>query len=306
MASDPVASNPVDPSCVGVGSPSRVGSPDLGQDRPPVAFQEDDRGGVTVAVDRHPQSHVCLRDPGLLVFEYVQHIALVVGTLRPTAPAPLRVTHVGGAGLTIARWVQHTRPGSPQIVLEPDAALTEAVRQRLPLPRGHRIRVRAVDGAHGILDLRDGSADVVILDAYAAGRVPAELTTVEWLGQAARVLTADGVLVANLADEPGLGYVARVLASIVASGGFAGVNGCAAIAATSVWKRRHFGNVVVAAGRSELDLAALARAASSAPIPTTLAHGAVLERLARHARALTSTDPELSPEPPEAGAWRVR
>ena len=258
-----------------------------------------------MVIDGHPQSHVCLRDPGLLAFEYVQHLALVVGTLGPSAPAPLRVTHVGGAGLTLPRWVQHTRPGSPQIVLEPAAEVTAAVRERLPLPRGHRIRVRAVGGAEGVAVLRDGSADVLILDAYAAGRVPAELTTVEWLTEVARVLGSDGVLVANLADEPGLGYVARVLASIGASG-LARVDGCAAIAPTSVWKGRHFGNVVVAAGRSGLDQGALVRAAASAPIPTTVAHGAALARLVRHARALTTADGAASPAPPPAGAWRVR
>ena len=35
----------------------------------------------------------------------------------------LRVIHVGGAAMTLARYVAHTRPTSPQIVLEPDAEL---------------------------------------------------------------------------------------------------------------------------------------------------------------------------------------
>ncbi len=110
----------------------------------------DDRGGVTVILDGSPQSHVQLDDPGLLAFEYVQHLGLVLDTLPP---GPLAVTHVGGAGLTLARYVNHVRPGSPQIVLEPDAALTELVRRELPLPRQHRIRVRPVDGLQGWLSL---------------------------------------------------------------------------------------------------------------------------------------------------------
>ena len=44
--------------------------------------------------------------------------ALVLEALRPD-PAPLAVTHVGGAGMTLARWVHRVHPGSPQIVLEP-------------------------------------------------------------------------------------------------------------------------------------------------------------------------------------------
>lgn len=262
-----------------------------------------DADGVTVLVDGHPQSHVCLRDPGLLAFEYMQHLGLAVQMVRPPAPAPLRVTHVGGAGLTLARWVQHTRPGSTQVVLEPDAELTALVRDALPLPRGHRIRVRPVGGTEGIGALGDSSADVIILDAYAAGRVPAELTTTEWFAEAARVLDADGLLAANLADEPGLGYAARVLASIEDSGGFAET---AVIAAHEVWKGRRFGNLVVVAGRHGLDIAALLRAAAGAPTPTGVRHGQPLRAMWRSARVRTAADPAQSPVPPDPGRWRVR
>src|SRR3954470_24948322 len=106
---------------------------------------------VTVVLDGQPQSAVDLEHPERLDFEYVQHLALCIDTLAPEGL--LRVTHVGGAGLTLPRWVQATRPGSPQVVLEPDAALTEAVRRELPLPRGHRIRVRPLDRVAGVAGL---------------------------------------------------------------------------------------------------------------------------------------------------------
>ena len=51
---------------------------------------------------------------------------MVLGALLDALPAgPVAVSHVGGAAMTLPRYVAHTRPGSPQIVLEPDAALTE-------------------------------------------------------------------------------------------------------------------------------------------------------------------------------------
>src|SRR5699024_1205986 len=111
----------------------------LPRDYPPtvaeIDFVPDEHGGMTVTVDGHPQSHVDLEDPEGLVFEYVQHMAAVIDAGFPR-PDPIGVTHVGGAGLTLARWVHATRPGSPQIVLEPDEQLTAQVRERLPLPRG--------------------------------------------------------------------------------------------------------------------------------------------------------------------------
>lgn len=261
-------------------------------------FDTDDRGGVTVVLDGHPQSYVDLADPGLIAFEYVQHLALVLDT-RPAGR--LAVTHVGGGGLTLARYVEHTRPGSPQIVLEPDADLTAEVRRRLPLPRGHRIRIRPVDGASGTAGLGSAGADAVVLDAYAGGRVPAELTGAAYLREVARVLRPDGVLAANVADEPGLRYVARFVATVLSTGEFAEV---ALLATHDVLKGRRFGNVVVAAGRSGLDRPRLQRAVAAATTPTGLRGGAELSRMIAGARPFGAGEP--SPPAPDAGRWRVR
>lgn len=296
-----------------------------------VAFEPDGQGGWTVMLDGQPQSHVDLADPGLVTFEYVQHFCLAIASCSPAAPAPLRVTHVGGAGLTLARWVQHTRPGSPQIVLEPDSALSAAVRERLPLPRGHRIRVRPVDGRTGVDALGSASADVIVLDAYAAGRVPAELVTPAFLTDVARVLAPGGLLLANLADEPGLRWAARVLATIAAVEGMADL---AILATHDVLKGRRFGNLVAVASkvgpqplatptradsatsglassthaghRPRLDVNALQRAAASAPIPTGVRSGSDLTRLIAGVRTLTDGGAVGSPPPPHPGAWRVR
>lgn len=272
-----------------------------------ISFEPDGHGGWTVMKDGQPQSHVDLADPGLVTFEYVQHFCLAIASCAPAASAPLRITHVGGAGLTLARWVQHTRPGSPQIVLEPDAALSAAVRERLPLPRGHRIRVRPVDGRTGVGALRSASADVVVLDAYAAGRVPAELVTPTFLADVARVLAPGGLLLANLADEPRLRWATRVLATFAAVEGIADL---AVLATHDVLKGRRFGNLVAVAVaatvRPRLDVHALQRAAASAAIPTGVRAGTDLTRLIAGARPFTDTDAVESPSPPDPGAWRIR
>ena len=262
---------------------------------------ERDGPVVTVVLDGQGQSAVDLDDPARLDFEYVQHLALCVDALAPAGP--LRFTHVGGAGLTLPRWVHHTRPGSPQIVLEPDAALTEAVRRELPLPRGHRIRVRAVDGLTGIRAVRDASADVLVLDAYAGGRVPAELGTLEWFGEVARVLAPGGLMLANVADEPGLRYAGRV-----AAGAHAAIGTVAFVGLHEVLKGKRFGNLVLVASRTPLDLWTLRRATASAPLPTGVLAGDDLARRTTGARPFSSAaaDVAASPPPPERGAWRRR
>ena len=260
---------------------------------------ERDGSLVTVVVDGQPQSAVDLDDPTRLDFEYAQHLALCVDALAPSGP--LRVTHVGGAGLTLARWVHHTRSGSPQIVFEPDAVLTGAVRRELPLPRGHRIRVRALDGMSGLAGLKDASADVVLVDAYQQGRVPAELGTVEWFAEVARVTAPRGLLLANLADEPGMRYAARVAAGAKVSLGHV-----ACVGLHEVLKRKRFGNVVLVASTSPLDLWTLRRVTASAPLPTGVLDWSELVRRAPGARpfSIAGRDVAASPEPPVRNAWR--
>ncbi|HET7397889.1 MAG TPA: fused MFS/spermidine synthase [Intrasporangium sp.] len=262
-----------------------------------VTLEWDDRGGVTVVMDGTPQSHVQPDDPTVLVFEYVQHLAAVV---RVLAPGPLAVTHVGGAGLTLPRWVEATRPGSPQIVLEPDAALTELVRREVPLPRRHRIRVRAQDGLTGVSALADSSADVVVTDAYAAGRVPGELTHTAYVEQVTRVLRHSGAALWNLADEPGLRYVARVVATVRQH-----LPHAALLATHEVLKGRRFGNAVLAASRVPLPLDALRREVASAALPTGVRAERELDRLGGGGRPFVA-DSCASPPPPDARGWRVR
>ena len=257
----------------------------------------DRPGGWLLLTDRIRQSYVDLDDPTYLDFEYIQAFADVIELLPD---GPLAITHVGGAGCTLARYVVARRPGSSQIVLEPDEALTAVVRARLPFPRGARIRIRPVDGRAGIAGLRAASADVVVLDAYLGGRVPAELTTEQFFGEVARVLRPDGVLLANLADGPPLRYTRRVVRTVAAFLPRVAVRSDAA-----VFRGRRFGNVVLAASRSELDTAALVRAAASAMFPQRVLAGGELDDFAGRAPVLTDADPMRSPAPPDE-IWRVQ
>lgn len=251
----------------------------------------DRPGGWLITIDRVRQSYVDLDDPTYLDFEYVQVFADVLMALPE---GPLAVTHIGGAGCTLARWLAAVRPGSTQIVLEPDEALTSTVRARLPLPRGHRIRIRTVDGRAGTAALRDCAADVLVLDAFAGGRVPAELTTVEYVGEVARVLRPGGLLLANVADGPPLTYTRRLLATVRSV-----LPHVAVIADGSVLKGRRFGNVVLVASRAPLPMEQIRRASAGAAFPRS-----VRTTMPGDARPLTDADSMRSPTPPDA-LWKV-
>jgi spermidine synthase len=277
--------------------------PDEGTAGGAVQFLADaDRpGGWLLLIDRIRQSYVDLDDPTYLDFEYAQWFADVFDVL----PAgPLAVTHVGGGACTLARYVAATRPGSSQIVLEPDERLTALVLTRPPFARGSKVRIRPVGGAEGIAALRDASADVLVLDAFAGGRVPAELTTVEFLAEVARVLTPQGVFVANVADGGFDGggpvlYTRRLVAALRSA--FADV---LVRADPAVLKGRRFGNVVLAASSGGLPVAELARLAAGAMFPQRVVAGTELTELVRDAAPLTAAAPMRSPAPPDE-IWRV-
>ena len=259
----------------------------------------DHRGGATVERDGHPQSYVHPDDPLLLVFEYVEQFALVLEALRPD-PAPLAVTHVGGAGMTLARWVHRVHPGSPQIVLEPDTELTALVRRELPLPRGHRIRVRPVTAQVGICALRHGSADVVVVDAYDEGQVPGELVGTWWIGELERVLADDGLVLLNASDQAPFPWLGRLCATLRTRFPHVGQ-----LVLREVAKGRTFGNVVVVASRLPLDDVSLHRVAARASFPAMWRPSAEVARLVAGSRPFGEMG-EPSPVPPVPGVLRRR
>ena len=163
--------------------------------------------------------------------------------------------------MTLARYVAATRPGSPQIVLEPDAEVTELVRAELPLPRRSGIKVRPVDGRSGVAALRDGQAELLVLDAYADGRVPTDLLTREHFRDVARVLDA-GCYLLNLSDRAPFAHTRRVLAGLRESFGHLAMG-----AEPATLRGRRDGNLMVLASTAPLPLAALRLRAQASPAP---------------------------------------
>lgn len=252
-----------------------------------------DRGtGFLLQVGQTDQSYVDLDDPEWLEFDYIQRMADALEAFAP-GREPIRVVHVGGAGMTLARYVAATRPRSSQIVLEPDEALTAYVREHLPLPSRSGIKVRGIDGRNGLAAMRPDYADVIIVDAFDGPRVPADLTTIEALAQTAAVLVPGGLLMLNLTDRAPFGYVRRVLAGL--RNEFADV---LLSAEPATFKGRRFGNVLVCASGTGLPAAALATKASRSAFPYRVIAGDAVRQTFAAAAPFTDADSSLSPEPP--------
>jgi spermidine synthase len=257
-------------------------------------------------IDGVPQSGVDLGDPGYLEFEYVRRIGHAADLAFPPGE-PLRVLHLGGGALTLPRYLQHTRPGSGQLVAELDDALTALVRAHLPLPAGHRIRVRAADARAVTESVRPASYDLVIADVFAGAMTPAHLTTAEFAAATARALRPGGVYAVNVAagrlpsgiPRDGLDEARSAVATIRSE-----YKETCMIAEPSVLKGRRRGNLVILGSDQPLPEAALARAAASDPFPARLVAGQDLRRFVAGAAVVTdasvaaniTASPETSPQ----------
>jgi spermidine synthase len=249
-----------------------------------------------------PQSHVDLADPRHLELEYMRRLGHLVDLAGP-AGQPLRVLHLGGGGLTLARYVAATRPGSRQLAVESSAAVADLVRQRLPLdrrrgPRAGQIRVRVADARAVLEQVPAGSFDVVVCDAFDGPRTPGHLTSVEFTAAAARALAPPGIYAVNVGDGPPLTHIRRRVATVRSVFPHACV-----IAEAAVLRGRRFGNLVIAAAGRELPVAGLIRRAASDPFPARLVEGGALDRFVAGAKPITDAVAVPSPAvPPEVFA----
>lgn len=257
-------------------------------------------GAFRVVTGDTSQSWVDLSDPTHVDFEYVQRIieALRFTILTRPADERLRVIHLGGGGLSIPRWIAAVRPHTAQIVCEPDAALTDEVRRKLPLPRNSGIKVREVDGRTGLDAMPDDYADAVILDAFDGHHVPGDLATSGFFATARRVLRPGAVLIVNLTDAGPFRWGKRCVAGLRRSFRHVVLSGEPAVV-----KGRRFGNLVLVAAGVELPVAALTRGAAGAAFPYRLLHGRDLDRWVGQAVPFDDAAPERSPGPPTGRTW---
>lgn len=205
--------------------------------REPSIDREDDF--LILTLDDMQQSAVCLESPTRVHFDYMRRMADVIDRM----PAgPLRILHIGGAAMSLPRYIVATRPRSSQIVLEPDASVIDLVRKEAPMPPKCGVKIRNTDGLTGIAAVRNESQQVVILDAFSDGEVPDELTSGEFFAQLKRVMTADGVFLANIIDTAPFPATREFVASA------AGLGAVAIGVERSTLKGKRDGNVVVAAG----------------------------------------------------------
>lgn len=193
------------------------------------------------------QSHVDLADPRTIRHEYLRRIAAVVDTLgRPHRP--LDVLHLGAGALTLPRYVQVTRPGSRQVVIEIERELPGFVIDRLPLPAGTDLEVVVGDAREELAAMPGVLVDLMVLDVFTGEETPEHLACRDFYAEAIGRLAPGGVLLVNIGDDAGLRFFARQAQALEEAAAAAGVGGPWTLAEAHLLEQRLAGNLVLGAG----------------------------------------------------------
>lgn len=257
-------------------------------------------GSLLLVVDGTPQSHVDPSHPTELFFEYVNRMGHVIDQLPP---GPLTALHLGAGALTLPRYIEATRPGSRQQVLELEPDLVKLVRTHIPLPKGASIRLRYGDARETLGKLPAGlrgTVDLAIVDVFGGARIPAHVTSLEFYTELGRFLTPEGVLMVNVADGGALSFARGQAATLRL--GFADT---ALLAESAVLKGRRYGNFVLVASPVELPLEWMPRLLAGGPHPASVVHGRELRDWIAGAPVVTDASSTPSP-PPARSLFQVR
>lgn len=263
------------------------------------AWFEEDRfvpGTVQLIIDGTPQSHINPHAPDELFFEYVRRIGHVIDAFR-TPGKPITALHLGGGGFTLPRYIEATRPGSRQQVIELEGELVDFVREAFPLPARASIRVRRGDARELLLKLPAGlhkNVEIIVVDVFSGSTTPSHLTSVEFYDLMLPLLAKNALVVVNATDGSGQAFVrsqAATLQSVFGS--------VIAVAEPQVLKGRRFGNVVlVAAHGKKPRLDWLPRLMAGGPHPARLLEKAELTHFIGGAKPVTDATAISSPTPP--------
>jgi spermidine synthase len=259
-------------------------------------------GAFELVVDGTPQSHVNLDDPTQLFFEYVQRMGHVIDQLGMPGE-PLTALHLGAGALTLPRYIEATRPGSRQQVLELEPALVDLVRAELPLPRGASIRVRYGDARATLAKLPAGlrgAVDLLVVDVFGGARIPAHVTSVEFYRECAAFLSPEGVLLVNVADGSGAAFARGQGATLRTV-----FEDLAVLAEPHVLRGRRYGNFVFVASAGPLPLEWMPRLMAGGPHPAAVVHGRELKDWIAGAPVVQDSTAVPSP-PPARSVFQVR
>lgn len=239
---------------------------DLGARIVPDGFSES---GYILEIGGAEQSHVDLGDPAHIFYEYLRRIGNVIDIFRPDAQ-PISAAHLGAGALTLARYIQATRPGSTQVAVDIERELPTLVLNELPMPAGTSLEVliddarAAIPHLASILDTQQG-IDAIILDIFSGWGAPEHLIEADFYRKLKAELSEAGVVIVNVGDDPGLTFFAAQARTML---GIFDHLWC--LTEQSLVSTRQAGNLILVGSQTALDVEARATLLAAGPHPAVV------------------------------------
>ena len=172
-------------------------------------------GGRLLLLNSARHSYVDLDDFEHLEFAYAKWMGAFIDLYRPVGQ-PLRALHVGGGGFTLPRYLDATRPGTFNRVLELDGELVALDEAKLGVVPGPSLNIVVGDARISLTNQSSGDFDLVVGDAFGHLAVPWHLTTREFVTEIRRVLAPEGAYALNVIDNPPASLVRAEIATVMA------------------------------------------------------------------------------------------
>jgi len=140
------------------------------------------------------QSSMALEAPHRLALSYTRAMAAAL----LFNPRPRSALLIGLGGGSLARFLLHHLPDCRVDAAEPRSAVIDIAREHFALAEHPRLRIFPVGGAEFLAGQPPDTYDLILVDAFDASGLAAEVTTDSFMQACHSVLTADGVLSVNL------------------------------------------------------------------------------------------------------------
>lgn len=259
---------------------------------------EDDYtpGGWVLEINGMESSHIVLGKPRELDFEYMRWLVAVIEPFVEAHldPQKLRITHLGGAACSMARYLADVYPDSRNTVVELDGKLAQYVREWFDLPKAPRLKIRVGEARAVTESFTPASRDIIIRDVFAGYITPQPLTTLEFTQLAARSLSPQGLYIINCGDDRSL-KGARAEAAAIAQV----FEHTCIVADPAMLKGRRKGNIIIAGSNAPLPVAgeaataAIAKRLLGGAVPAHYKDDAWVRDFARSASARRDASPQL-------------
>ncbi|MFP3578450.1 fused MFS/spermidine synthase [Arthrobacter sp. fls2-241-R2A-200] len=231
-------------------------------------------GSYILSIGGAEQSHVNIAHPSEIFYEYLRRIGHVVD-LAAAPSVPVTALHLGAGALTLARYIQATRPGSEQYAVELERELLDFVLQRLPMPSGTTLHQYIGDARAALSDLpAEARFDVVILDIFSGPEAPPHIACRGFYEEAAARLNPSGVLIVNVGDEPALSLVRSQVAALREA-----MPDVAAFAETGMFAGKYPGNIILVGTLGPWPQEWTAELLAKGPHPASVLNGVDLDRI---------------------------